>query len=334
MTACVPWPALVLTAGYGTRFRPLSYARAKPAVPVAGLPLICRILGWLSASGLTDAVLNLHYKPETITAVVGDGTALGLRVRYSWEDPILGSGGGPRKALPLLGAPRFLIVNGDTLCRIDVAAMLRQHEAKGALVTMALVPNPDPSRYGGVVVDDEGHVLGFSRTGREGNPGLHFVGIQIAEADVFADLPENQPAETIRGIYPALIAHAPSAVQAFIADAAFHDLGTPADYLATSLAAAREEGHTDLSPGARAQIDPSARLVRTAVWDDVTIEAGCRLTDCVVADGVRLQAGTELHGCAIVKADGRAAAAGESILGDLLIANLDTGSPARKEPRR
>ena len=87
--------ALVLTAGLGTRLRPLTDVRAKPAIPVAGVPMIRRIAGWLVSQGVDDLVLNLHHRPETLTAVLGDGRDLGARVRYSWEVPrILGKGVG------------------------------------------------------------------------------------------------------------------------------------------------------------------------------------------------------------------------------------------------
>ncbi len=67
-----------------------------------GEPLARRTIAGWSAHGVRDLVLNLHHKPETITAAVGDGSDLGARVRYSWESPVLGSAGGPRHALPLL----------------------------------------------------------------------------------------------------------------------------------------------------------------------------------------------------------------------------------------
>ena len=70
-------------------------------LPVAGEPLVRRIIRWLAGQGVTDLVLNLHHLPHTLTAVVGDGRDLGVRVRYSWEQPVvLGSAGGPRQALP------------------------------------------------------------------------------------------------------------------------------------------------------------------------------------------------------------------------------------------
>src|SRR5687768_18575774 len=148
-------PALILTAGLGTRLRPLSSVRAKGALPVAGEPLVRRILRWLADGGVTDAVLNLHHLPQTLTAEVGDGSDLGVRVRYSWETPVLGSAGGPRRALQLLTRgdhETFLIVNGDTLTDLDIRDVVDRHRATGALVTMALVPNREPDKYGGVAV--------------------------------------------------------------------------------------------------------------------------------------------------------------------------------------
>src|SRR5206468_8841769 len=133
--------ALVLTAGLGTRLRPLTDVRAKPAIPVAGEPMIRRIITWLAAHGVTDLVLNLHHRPETLTAVVGDGADLSVRVRYSWEPRILGSAGGPRQALPLVAADPFLVVNGDTIADVDLSVLAAAHDTSDAIVTLALVPN-------------------------------------------------------------------------------------------------------------------------------------------------------------------------------------------------
>ena len=91
------WPALILAAGLGTRLRPLSSVRAKPALPIAGLPLIVRTLDWLRRAGITRVVINLHSCAATITRIVGDGSAFGVEVRYSWERDVLGSAGGPAR---------------------------------------------------------------------------------------------------------------------------------------------------------------------------------------------------------------------------------------------
>src|SRR6266566_4185358 len=186
----VPLRALVLAAGLGTRLQPLTRARAMAAAPVDGEPLARRAIRWLVGHGIRDLVVNLHHKPETIAAAVGDGGDLGARVRYSWESPILGSAGGPRHALPLIfdqpspprgsgGAGRtFLIVNGDTLTDVDLPRMIEQHRRTGALVTMALIPNPRPDKYGGVLLDAEQAVTAFTRRGNV-QPSYHFIGPQV-----------------------------------------------------------------------------------------------------------------------------------------------------------
>src|SRR6478752_6585944 len=137
-------PALVLTAGMATRLRPLSLVRAKGALPVAGIPIAERILRRLASAGVRDAVLNLHHLPDTLTRRIGDGGAIGVRVRYSWETPLLGSAGGPRRARPLLGTSPFLVINGDTLTNADVGALVAEHRAHDALATLAVVANPEP----------------------------------------------------------------------------------------------------------------------------------------------------------------------------------------------
>jgi NDP-sugar pyrophosphorylase family protein len=321
LTRAFPDRALVLAAGRGTRLGVLSSLRAKPALPVAGQPLVRRTLAWLARQGIRDAVVNLHHRPETITAVVGDGRDLGVRVRYSWEQPLLGSAGGPRHALPLVDAPRLWIVNGDTLHALDLAPMHAAHLAAGARVTMALVPNARPDRYGGVIVED-GRVVRFVPRGTPG-PSFHFIGVQLAEADVFAGLPDGEPAESVSGVYRALVAGTRSSIAAYIADVPFHDIGTPADYLATSLAVARAEGLGDrLPPGRGARIDAGARLARTAIWDDVTIAAGVALVECIVGDGASVPEGTRLARRVLVPAAAVDAPAGAARLDALLVVPL------------
>jgi mannose-1-phosphate guanylyltransferase len=284
-------PVLLLCAGLGTRLRPLSYVRAKAAIPVAGTPLVARLLSWLATSGAREVVINLHHLPATITRVVGDGAEWGLRVRYSWEAEVLGSGGGPRHALPLLDGDPFLLVNGDTLCPADLGALVRAHEASAALVTMTLVPNLWPERYGGVLVDAGGAITGFTRRG-EARPSYHFVGSQCAARSVFAALEDGVAAESVNGVYRELLASRPGSIRAFITDAPFDDIGTPADYVSTSarLAAGLPGGATPVP--ATARIAPDARLDDVILWDGVTVEAGAVLERVIVTDRVCVQAGT------------------------------------------
>jgi len=302
-------PALVLTAGLATRLRPLSFVRAKAALPVAGTPLIRRILRSLSSAGVLDVVLNLHHLPHTLTRLLGDGAELGMRVRYSWEVPVLGSAGGPKRALPLLSNPEprvpspgsrvpdrgtFLIVNGDTLTDVNLSAVVDDHRRSGALVTMAVVPNTEPEKYSGVRVTPDGEFAGWvPRAAQE--PSYHFIGVQVAEAAAFDSVAAGIPSE-VRTLYSALIAAQPGSVRAFRTRAAFFDIGTPSDYLNTSLTLATREA---IDTVANAQVSPTARVERSLLWDDVIVEDGAMLRECVVTDGVRVPADTSWHGVTI-----------------------------------
>ena len=203
-------PALVLTAGLATRLQPLSSVRAKAALPVAGTPLVTRILRWLHARrrpprrAQPASPRRLHHAHRRRRLARSASS-----VRYSWETEILGSAGGPARAVPLLEADRFLIVNGDTLADVDLRAMAAQHVDTNAMVTMAVVDG-DP-RYNGVIADDSGIVRGFGR-----EPGaFHFIGVQAVNASVFAGVDPDTKSETVHGIYPALIASRTGAIRIF-----------------------------------------------------------------------------------------------------------------------
>ncbi len=314
MNRLANWPALVLTAGLATRLQPLSSVRAKAALPVAGQALVTRILQWLHDGGIRRVVLNLHHRADSITRIVGDGSRLGLSVRYSWEPEVLGSAGGPARAIPLLDSDRFLIVNGDTLTAVDLRALAAQHVDTNAMVTMAVV-DADP-RYNAIVANDDGIVTGFSKRepgtapnsapGTSGTPGthgtsgkFHFIGVQAVNAAAFAGVNPGVKSETVHGIYPGLIAQRTGSVRLFHTREAFHDIGSPRDYLETALRIAAEE-HRPPDVGDGSVIAAGATVTNTVVWDRVTIAAGARLANCVVADDVAVPAGADHSDCSLV----------------------------------
>lgn len=287
------WPALVLTAGLGTRLQPLSSVRAKPALPVAGVPLVTRILKWLKHVGIERVVLNLHHRADSITSIVGDGSGLGLDLRYSWETSILGSAGGPARAIPLLESDRFLIVNGDTLADVDLHALTTQHIDTNAQATMAVVDGREG--YNGVIANPDGMVRGF---GREAG-AFHFIGIQAVNASVFAGVSPEVKSETVHGIYPSLIAKRPEAIRIFHTGAEFFDIGSPRDYLDTAITLAAREG-VELDRGRDCVVAADASLSNTILWDRVRVGAGATLTDCIVADDVIVPPGAKFSRASLV----------------------------------
>jgi len=281
---------LVLTAGLGTRLRPLTLVRAKAAVPVAGVPLIRHLVARMVKYGITELVLNLHHLPASITAVVGDGSDLGAQVRYSWEQPaVLGSAGGPRLAASLLPPEPFFIVNGDTLTDLDLSSLARAHAAAEPLVTMALVPNAEPDRYGGVRLDEGGRVTQFVARGDAARGSFHFIGVQIASPDAFADVPTGTGARSVGGVYDQLVARRPGSIRGFVSEASFWDIGTVADYWRTSVAFAGDAAM--LGCGHAVHVAPDAMVSRSILWDGVQVGAAARLDECIVTDGVHVPPG-------------------------------------------
>jgi NDP-sugar pyrophosphorylase family protein len=317
-------PALVLAAGLGTRLRPLTYIRAKPAVPVGNEPLVRRIVRWLAAHDVCDLVLNLHHLPETLAAVVGDGSDLSARVRYSWEQPIvLGTAGGVRQALPLLGDGTFLIVNGDTLTDFDLAGLTARHGDSGALVTLALCPNPAPHRYGGVRLDDDGRVTGFVPRGTTETNAYHFVGVQAAEPEAFQALPCGRPADSISGVYDRLLAERPGTIRGYVSPSQFWDIGTVGDYWRTCGAL----GGAAAIGGRRVHIEPSAVVKGSILWDDIDIGPNVTIDRCIVTDRVRVPAGRTYCSSILLPAEGQPIGPDDRVDGDLVVSPLTGITP-------
>jgi NDP-sugar pyrophosphorylase family protein len=219
----------------------------------------------------------------------------------------------------LLGDSTFLLVNGDTLTTLDIPSLVRDHRRTGALVTMALVPNLEPMKYGGVLLNPGGSIRGFVKPGAK-EPSFHFIGVQVAEAAAFASVPEDVPYESTLALYPALIRERPGSVRGFVTSAGFLDIGTPADYLATSLALAAREGRAQLR-GTDCTVAPDARLEQTILWDRVQVGRGTLLRECVVTDDVRVPPDTSWHGIAMRIPNGEMAP-GERRIGDIVVASI------------
>ena len=145
--------AMLLAAGYGKRLKPLTDKIPKPLIEVNGKPLIDYALIGVRDAGIKDCVINLCYKGEMIADYVGTGDKWGLRVQYSREQDMLGTGGGVLNALPLLGDETFLLLNCDLVHDVNLSSFISrirrcsqdnqnsQNSHKSALAHLLLVPS-------------------------------------------------------------------------------------------------------------------------------------------------------------------------------------------------
>ena len=171
--------AMILAAGRGERMRPLTLTRPKPLLDVGGEALIEHHLRALAAAGFVQLVVNLSWLGEQICAALGDGSRLGVDVRYSDEGPEpLETGGGIFRALPLLGPAPFLVLNGDVWTDYPYAR-LRECLRSGDLAHLVLVPNPAHNEQGDFVLRDGRMVEG------EAGERFTFSGIGVYRPELF-----------------------------------------------------------------------------------------------------------------------------------------------------
>jgi NDP-sugar pyrophosphorylase family protein len=152
--------AFVLAAGAGTRLRPLTDTAPKPMVPIAGRPILEHNLRRLAEQGVSEVVMNLHHLPDVIREHFGDGSRLGLSIRYSYEPELLGTAGALRPWKHVFTEP-FLLLYGDNLNGCDFRQLAAFHRARGAFATVALFWREDTSQSGIAETDDEGRVRRF-----------------------------------------------------------------------------------------------------------------------------------------------------------------------------
>ncbi len=178
--------AMILAAGRGERLRPLTETIPKPLLAISGEALVVHQIRWLRRAGIRDVVINLHHLGDRIEAALGNGADLGVRIQYSREAGLLGTGGGIDKALPLLaagepaaGAPPFLLLNGDIWTNYPFHNLLGAQPDAAHLV---LTPVP-PNRCRGDFHLDAGRVR------RGGRDDLTYCGIAVLNPALFAACP-------------------------------------------------------------------------------------------------------------------------------------------------
>jgi NDP-sugar pyrophosphorylase family protein len=302
---------MILAAGLGTRMRPLTRLLAKPALPVLDRPLLHWTLDALAAAGVREVAINTHHLPATVRDAVGSGRRWGVRVTWSHERRILGTGGGPRRLRAFLGDEPCLLVNGDVLFRFDLRPLVARQRRTGAPVVLGLIPNPDPRRYSAVTMDGGGRVRAIAGAPRpaSGRPWL-FTGIHLIDPALLDRLPRGR-SDSVRDLYIPMLRE-DEHVEGVALRGAWYDLGAPPLYLASQLAMIRTTRVPGRARGCLvgrgAVVNRAAEVRRSVVGQATVIEKGAVVEDSVLWAGSRIGAGCVVRGSIVAGAAIRAGA--------------------------
>jgi len=246
--------AMILCGGQGTRLASVVSDVPKPLAPVLGRPFLDHLLALLCESGVVRSVtLAVHYRADRIAAYYADHPPP-LPLRMVRETTPLGTGGAVMNCLGAVDGPRFLCLNGDSLCGGNLAALATARRAAGPAMTLGLVQVPDTSRYGRSIVDDDGRIVDFSEKAASHGPGLVNAGIYAIDREALGAW-NGEVLSMERDILPRLVRE--RRLHGVTLSGPFIDIGLPETYAAAAdfVRRLREQR----APGAREQRDLPVR---------------------------------------------------------------------------
>jgi mannose-1-phosphate guanylyltransferase len=297
--------AIVLVGGEGTRLRPLTSDVPKPALTLVDRPFLAYAIEWLAAHGVTEVVLACGFLPDVLRAALADEEErAGVEIVYVAEPEPLGTAGAIRFAAEALGErlqERFLALNGDVLADLDLSALLRAHEERGARATIGLHPVADSSAYGLVSCDADGRVLEFLEKTGEAVPGEINAGTYVLERSVLDLVPAGRAVSIEREVFPRLVG---DGLCGLLLEGYWMDIGTPGRYLQASWDILEGRVETQvratapgLLVGGDAVIDEEAKVgPRAVVSGGCRVESGAEVEDSVLLDGCTVGRGALVQG--------------------------------------
>ena len=290
--------------GEGTRLRPLTDNVPKPALTLVDRPFLAYMVEWLGAHGVSEVVLACGFLPDRLREALGEGEHEGVALTYVVEPELRGTAGAIRYAAESLGdrlEDRFLALNGDVLTDLDLTALMRAHDERGAQATIGLYPVEDSSAYGLVECDPEGAVLAFTeKTGKE-VPGEINAGAYVLERSVLDLIPSVRKVSIETEVFPRLVGEGLCALRL---DGYWMDIGTHERYLQATWDILEGRVSTEVRPtapglflGDGCAVASSARVgPRAVVSRGCEVGAHATVADSVLLDGCTVGAGARVSG--------------------------------------
>lgn len=218
--------ALILAGGAGTRMRPLTYVVPKALLPVGGKPLVERTIQYLKSYGIKEIVVCVAYLKKQIITTIGDGSALGVSVKYAESEIPMGTAGQLKSAESLIDGP-FVAMNGDIVTSLNIANLISTHKASGGIGTIALKKYEVKIPYGHITLNKNTSIQRF-----EEKPTLSFManaGMYVMEPRIFSYIPENRVSSLETEIFPRLLSRG-EMLNSYYENAYWADVGSMTDF--------------------------------------------------------------------------------------------------------
>lgn len=224
--------AVVLVGGQGARLKKLISDRPKPMADINGKPFLEFILVELAKRGVSRVVLATGFMSQHIQDYFGDGSNLGIELQYSVDPTPLGTGGAVKHATRFFDEDSFLVLNGDSFCAFELGAMMSLHQQQKALITMLVTHIEDASRFGAVLIDGSGKIVGFREKDQVAGKSIINAGIYLINKKALEYVPVNKNVSLERDVFPRLVAD--KKICGVVSRQAFIDIGTPESFLNAS----------------------------------------------------------------------------------------------------
>jgi mannose-1-phosphate guanylyltransferase len=302
--------ALVLVGGEGTRLRPLTLTRPKPALTLVDRPFIRFMVDWLARHGVDEVVMACGFRAEDLRSALGDEVPGEARIQYIEEPEPLGTAGPVRLAADrgLLGE-RFMVLNGDLLTDLDLTALQATHSERDAVATLALYPVDDPSAYGLVRRGADDAVLDFIEKPDPDQIDTDEVnaGAYVLEHQVCDLIPPGRAVSIEREVFPQLVGQG---LYGRRLDGYWMDIGTPERYLQASWDILEGRVQSDVSRREDGVlVEPDASVAGTAaVGPRAVVGSGCEIgegalvNESVLLEGCRVEPRAEVRGAILAPA--------------------------------
>lgn len=184
--------AIILAGGKGERLRPLTNDVPKPLLKIKGIPIIEHSINNFRKHGISNIILSVGYMADKIMDYFGDGSFLGVKIKYCVEETPLGTGGALKLASKGL-TEAFAAINGDNLSDCDWKSLEAVHRKFNAKITLGLFPVEDVSQFGIARLDGRRIVEFVEKPSKESAPSnLSNAGLYLIEPDALDILPEGK----------------------------------------------------------------------------------------------------------------------------------------------